>query len=97
MEKLERIIRKIEEGKTITEVAKEEKINRYSISLTKQCMEKYKREIEELTELIDKEKIKYEERLKELEQEKKRNLILGIIIGILGSLLTSFLIHLLYG
>jgi len=40
-EKLKKIIRKIEEGKSISEIAKEEKINRYSISLVKQTKELY--------------------------------------------------------
>ncbi|MDQ7055264.1 MAG: hypothetical protein Q9M89_01645 [Persephonella sp.] len=97
MEKAKRILQKLKEGKSIRQIAIEEKINRYSVSLIKQTAEIYEEKIQNLDKEVQQltaENKKLKENISRLKNKKCDNFyptILGIIIGIIIAFLIQFL------
>jgi len=52
MDKLERILSKIKQKQSARQIAKQEGVDRYTVSLLKRCLEKYERQITDFENTI---------------------------------------------
>lgn len=71
MEKVKNIIEKIEKGISVSEIARQEKVNRHSISLVKQCYEYMLQKEKNHTKIDEVNTINTDEKDKKIEELKK--------------------------